>query len=85
LNVGRDEVAHVGSELAEKMSNPLIFQWKAAGAKKVYGSKTVHGYDVTILIDVCKAIILAAEAGALLKRNQHIVKQAHVILNASAS
>jgi len=72
---------YVGGELREKLENPLIFQWSRAGAKSPV---LVHGYDVTILIDVCKAIITAEEEGKLLRRQAHIAKQAHVIVNASA-
>ena len=45
---------------------------------------TVHGYDVTVLIDLCKAVIKAESEGKLLARQQHIARQAHVILGASA-
>lgn len=79
-----DKIApHVGPELRAKLDNPLLFQWSAAGSK-MPAAVTAHGYDVTMLIDVCKAIIKANEDGALLKRQAHIVRQAHVILNASA-
>lgn len=44
----------------------------------------VHGYDVTILIDICKTVLAAHAAGALLKRQEHIAKQAQTIVNASA-
>lgn len=44
----------------------------------------IHGYDVTILIDICKAIIEANSKEKLLERQQRIVRQAQVILNASA-
>jgi general stress protein YciG len=70
----------IGSELAEKLAKPLIFHMALPGGR---GRPVVHGYDVTIVIDVCKAILASAEKG-LQKRNQHIVKQAYVILNASA-
>lgn len=73
---------YVGHELAEKLENPLIFQSPTMGANQP--PATVHGYDVTILIDICKAIIRAQEEGKLLKRQEHIAKQAHVIVNASA-
>lgn len=42
------------------------------------------GYDVTILIDVCKAIVAAGADGKLLGRHANVAKQAHVILSASA-
>ncbi|MDQ3295054.1 MAG: P63C domain-containing protein [Myxococcota bacterium] len=87
---GEKLASFVGSELAEKIANPLIFQWIGAGAKSV-GAKVAgaagtpaHGYDVTILIDVCKVLIAANAAKVLQTRHQHIVKQAHVILTASA-
>lgn len=73
---------YVGAELTEKLSKPLVFQWSAVVSK--LPPSIIYGYDVTILIDVCKAIIKAHEGGGLLKRQQRIVKQAHVILNASA-
>jgi len=44
----------------------------------------VHGYDVTILIDLCKAVTRAESEGKLLPIQAKIAKQSHVILNASA-
>lgn len=73
---------YVGRELAEKIENPLVFQWQPMGGNQP--PTVTHGYDVTILIDVCKAILAAESEGKLLKRQAHIVKQAHVIVNASA-
>lgn len=74
---------HVGGELSENLENPLVFQWSDPGAKQP--KIVVHGYDVTILIDICKAIINAAAApDGLLGRQKHIATQAHVIVNASA-
>jgi hypothetical protein len=73
----------VGRELREKLDNPLIFQSPSAGGNQAPPSK-INGYDVTILIDICKAILQADDDGALLERQKRIVRQAHVILNASA-
>lgn len=78
---GQKVAPYVGDELEEKLANPLLFQWSPPGMN-VPGVS--HGYDVTILIDVCKAIIAADDGGSLLPRQKHIAKQAHVILNASA-
>jgi len=72
----------VGSQLAKKLDNPLIFHWRQAGATGAV--PPANGYDVTILIDVCKVIIEADAAGVMRKQDQHIVKQANVIVNASA-
>lgn len=74
---------YLGPELREKLENPLIFQ----GPPTVQGSPfidKIHGFDVTLLIDVCKAIVAAEADGKLSPNQRGIVKQAHVILNASA-
>lgn len=72
----------VGPELREKIENPLIFQSPSLGTSQPITS--INGYDVTILIDICKAILDAQSAGKLLKRQEHIAKQAQIIVNASA-
>lgn len=73
---------YVGHELREKLENPLIFQPPILGANQP--ATTVHGYDVTILIDVCKAVLAAKADGNLLRRQEHIARQAQIIVNASA-
>ena len=74
---------YVGPELAQKIENPIKFQ-RARADPENQSMPTIHGYDVTILIDVCQAII-RAEVDKKLKTNQaEIAKQAHIILNASA-
>jgi hypothetical protein len=72
---------YVGQELREKLENPLIFQAPAAGGISPPPSK-VNGYDVTILIDICKAVIAAETDGKPV--NPAVIKQSHVILGASA-
>lgn len=74
---------YIGRELSEKLGEPLIFQGQPLGAN--IGPQTIYGYDVTILIDVCKAIQAAEAEGKLAgQRHSRIVQQAHVIVNASA-
>jgi len=73
--------SYVGRELREKLENPLVFQAPSAGGNSPPPSK-VNGYDVTILIDICKAVVTAEADGKHL--NPAVVKQAHVILSASA-
>jgi hypothetical protein len=78
-----DKIApYVGAELGEKLEKPLIFQSPSLGSNAP--PSTVHGYDVTIQIDICKAVIRAHEDGKLQTRHANIAKQAHVIVNASA-
>lgn len=72
---------YVGPDLREKLENPLIFQSPTGGPNSPPVSK-VNGYDVTILIDVCKAVVAAESDGV--KVNPAVVKQAHVVLSASA-
>lgn len=72
-----------GRELKEKLENPIIFQGVTAGANSPTKSET-HGYDVTILIDICNAVIRAESAGKLLASQEKAARQAHVILSASA-
>lgn len=64
---------YVGDELIAKLENPLVFQ----GAGAVPNALT-YGYDVTILIDVCKAIIRAEAEGKLLDRQKNLAEQAHI-------
>ncbi len=44
----------------------------------------LHGFDATLLIDLCKAIIAIEAEGKLYKRHRRIAAQAHIILGASA-
>lgn len=76
---GKTISEYLGRDLIKKIENPVIFQGNDVGA----GSR-VHGYDVTILIDICNAIIQAESDGKLPARYDNIVKQAHVIVGASA-
>lgn len=70
---------HVGADLRHKLDNPLKFQGDARGA-----GTTIHGFDVTILIDICKAVIDAESVGKLTSRYTNVAKQAHIIVGASA-
>lgn len=79
---GAKVAPYVGAELRAKLEKPLVFQAPTAGTNQP--ASTIYGYDVTILIDVCKAIIAAQTAGSLLDRQVNIAKQAQIIVNASA-
>lgn len=58
---GMSEIA--GAELRAKIENPLKFQWGTGGAEQP--PATIHGFDVTLLIDLCNAIIAAESEGSL--------------------
>ena len=71
-----------GGELQQKLQNPLKFQWGGLGGG--IPPLAIHGFDVTLLIDLCKAIIEAEADGSLPARYNHYAKQAHIIVGASA-
>ncbi len=80
---GKNISPYFGPALRQKLENPIVFQ----GLDTVSGepsNKKLHGYDVTLLIDVCKAIVAADADGKLTHNQKGIAKQAHIILTASA-
>lgn len=72
---------HVDAELKTKLEEPLKFQWAKAGAGQ-QPSTVIHGFDATLLIDVCQAIVRAERD--LKEQQRGVVKQARIILGASA-
>lgn len=73
---------YLGGEVEEKLANPLKFRWEPPGGEQP--AVEVNGYDVTLLIDVCKAVVAAERDGKLQPRQERIARQSHIILNASA-
>lgn len=69
-----------GGELGQKLAQPIKFQWGSGGGEQP--PTLVHGFDVTLLIDLCRFIVEAEQQ--LGKRYERVVAQAHVILTASA-
>ena len=80
---GKTIAPYLGLELREKLENPLVFQGPAAVSGSPHIDR-INGFNVTLLIDVCKAITAAEADGKLLKSQAPMAKQAHIILNASA-
>jgi hypothetical protein len=71
----------IGAQLSEKLNQPLKFQWSSIGAQ---GGVEVHGFDATLLVDVCNAVIEAESKGLLDRQQAGVARQAHVIVGASA-
>lgn len=71
----------VSAQLRAKLSQPLVFQWHSGGAQRAV---TVHGFDATLLADVCNAVIDAESKGLLDRQQLGVAKQAHIIVGASA-
>jgi hypothetical protein len=65
---------YLSPNIIKKIENHIIFSSK--------GGET-HGYDVTVLIDICNAFIRAEKDGKL-RSDSTAVKQSHIILSASA-
>lgn len=74
---------YAGPELAQKLENPITFQMNRPGQSQDKAPR-IYGYDVTILIDVCQAIVRAESDGKLQANQAKIAQQAHIILSASA-
>jgi hypothetical protein len=75
---------YIGRELKEKIENPLIFQPKSSAGENPINEQA-HGYDATILIDICTSILNARNDGKLSEtRYARMVNQAQVIQTASA-
>jgi hypothetical protein len=73
----------VGGDLRQKIENPVRFQWGSGGGGAP--PMTIHGFDTSVLIDICNAIIAAEAEGALkASRYAKIIQQAHIIVGASA-
>lgn len=81
--LGKTMSSALGAEVLKKIEHPLIFKGSSVGAN-AQPATPIYGYDVTVLIDVCKAILKAEEDGTLRSTQANIAKQAHVIVNASA-
>lgn len=71
---------YIGPELREKLENPVIFHIVSGGQSS--SLVRAHGYDATILIDICQAILKAKSDGMSI--NPGVVAQAGIIVGASA-
>ncbi|MBI4990315.1 MAG: hypothetical protein HZC23_15980 [Rhodocyclales bacterium] len=74
-------VGAVGAELKEKLSKPIKYQWGSGGAGNPQPTG-INGYDATLLIEVCQAIVSVEDK--LAANQKGVAKQAYIILGASA-
>lgn len=68
--------SEISAELREKLENPIVFN--------ISGADPGHGYEAEVLVDVCKAVIRADDAGRLLDSQKPMAAQARAIVNALA-
>jgi hypothetical protein len=72
-----------GAQILEKLDNPLIFKGLSMGAGAPPPA-LVHGHDVSLLIDLCNAIIEAKSSGSLAPSQRPLADRAAIFLGASA-
>jgi hypothetical protein len=68
--------SEIPADLAEKIAKPVIF--------KGFKGDPVHGYEASVLIEVCEALIRVRDSGGLTARQQFLAIQAEFILRSSA-
>jgi hypothetical protein len=70
---------YIWPELREKIEKPVVFHIVNPGQA---GSVKANGYDATVLIEICQAILKAKASGKVI--NPAVVTQAGIIVGASA-
>lgn len=68
--------SHLGRELLESIENPINF--------KPLVQDLGHGYEASVLVDICKAIVSADDLGRLTASQSNLVNHAKIILQALA-
>lgn len=80
----KNMAGYIGRDLKEKIEKPIIFQRTGSAAENPISDQT-HGYDATVLIDICTSVIAARNDGKLTgARYDKMVQHAQIILSASA-
>lgn len=73
---GKKLGSEISDELREQLENPIVFS--------IAGAEPGHGFEADILVDVCKAVVRADEAGKLVEAQKPMAHQARAIINALA-
>jgi len=61
---GKAIAKYIGPELKEKLDKPLVFQASASVPNLGMTLEKVHGFDVTLLIEVCECAEKAVEVAS---------------------
>jgi hypothetical protein len=69
-------IPFINSDLMARIESPIKFKLANGG--------TALGYEATILIDICDAVIESRKRGQLHKQQQHIAERAEMLLRAFA-
>lgn len=73
---GKKLGSEITPELHDQLENPIVFN--------ISGADPGHGFEAEVLVDVCKAVVRADEAGKLLATQKPMANQARSIINALA-
>jgi hypothetical protein len=66
----------VSNELIERTANPIKFRTPSGSL--------AYGYEATVLADLCEAILAARSAGVLQTQQEHIARQAEILIRGFA-
>ena len=66
------------NDLAVRSTSPIKF-------RPTGGGKTAYGYPATFLVDLCNAILAARDAKVLQKQQDHIARQAEILMRGLAT
>jgi hypothetical protein len=68
--------SQLSPELIDRLNKPVVF--------KPLTQDLAHGYEAEVLVDICKAIVLAEEADKLAPTQSDLANQARILLQAFA-
>lgn len=68
--------SNINKDLREKIENPIVF--------KPLNGDPAHGYEATVLIEVCDAIVQARNDGNLVPSQRFLAAQAEIIIRSAA-
>lgn len=77
--IENNELALRTQELANRMRNPIKFSLASSGSGLI-----AHGYEATILADICDAILAARKSGYLHQQQAHIADQCEILVRGFA-
>ena len=66
----------VNKELVDRTEKPIKF--------KVPSGSLAYGYEATVLVDLCEAVLEARSAGRLQKQQEHVARRAEILIRGFA-
>jgi hypothetical protein len=66
----------IAEELADRISSPIVFLTPTGGK--------AYGYEATVLVDLCEAVLAAREAGKLQEQQKRIAQRCEILMRGLA-